>query len=179
MRIVVFLSLIILSFVVENYYTKSVTLSKSPRLKVLVRILKLRLVKFFIKLLYLNRIFVNTFDNFWKYFNLFNLQNKYTKIKNISHTLYFKELQSFLLLKTSSSITKSIASSSAVRISLINLPIFSKTINSILVYQFIQFSQLYMPYFSLYLVNQTYFAILPGLKLYTNLNFYYFKVYEH
>lgn len=127
------------------------------------------------KLLVLQNLYISIFDVFWKYFKLISIQNRYTKTINISLSLYLYEL----LLLTASKQASLNNKFTAVKIPLLNLPIGGKLINNTLLLHIRMSSATYPPYTTKNFLGQTYFAIIPTLKLYTNLNFYYLKVYEH
>lgn len=131
------------------------------------------------KLSYLKCLFTSMFDNFWKHFNFHEVNNKYTKIKNISLTCYFSELYSLLSSQLSTKPSFVNNNYVATRVPFLSLPLNSKSINSTLFYQFTICNLFYNPYFGQYIVRQSYSYVTAFLKFYVNLNFYYLKVYEH
>lgn len=153
--------------------------SKAPRYKLKYKALKAVLTNNMLKLLLLKKINVTTHDFLWKIFAASDFYNKSTKVFSACVSYYRSELKTLLGDQCQNTMKLAYAHVLFTKVSLAALPLNSKAINTTMMLQINTVVSLNLSYFQHYALAQQYFQLYKIFGLYTNVNFYYFKIYEH
>lgn len=123
-------------------------------------------------------ILLGKVDNYYNYFRFASHLNKCTTTYNLSLSLYRNEL-AYEKINNLQTLNKPLLKNFNSQVSLLALPLYSKTSNNFLLYSMIFNMSTYSSIFSLYKISTQYFFELDIMRGYNNLNFYYAKVYNH
>lgn len=166
-----------ISFVAENYELNYSLYAKSPRHKLKNKVITSDLQTLIIKLLTSGSINSRHTQAFWGSFSLLSYSNRSTKVLGLSLSYYYTYLANILPKNTK--IKANHCPKLSLKSPLTSLPIYKSTNNQALFFILNHTNAHYSPLYSKQRSLPGYSDILPMLKLYNNVNFYFLKVYEH
>ena len=165
-----------ISFVVENFNSNKVS-HKTPRYKLKTKLLKTNLTSAMLKFTAYKIINLHRLDSFYDSFKFFSYLNRSSIAFNLTLSYYYKNLS--LLFKRKDLKSRAVLVNFRTSLRLLGLPVSFKTTNFILFHNIYFTISYYIPFYKFYSSRQHYFQTQKLLKTYSNLNFYYSKVYEH
>jgi hypothetical protein len=173
---VLYLRKIMISFVVENF-NNSKPAHKTPRYKLKIKLLKTNLISNMLKFTAYRIINLPRLDFFYDSFKFFNYLNRSSIVFNLTLSYYYKNLN--LLIKRKDLKSRAVLVNFRASLRLLGLPVSFRTTNFIFFHNIYFSLSYYIPFYKFYSSQQHYFQTQKLLKTYSNLNFYYSKVYEH
>jgi hypothetical protein len=165
-----------ISFVVENFNSNKIA-HKTPRYKLKSVLLKSSLTSIILKFAAYKIVNLHRLDFFYDSFKFFNYMNRSSIVFNLTISYYYENLS--LLLKHKNFKRRPLLINFRPSLKLLGLPVSFKTTNFIFFHNIYFSLSYYIPFYKFYSSSQHYFQTQKLLKTYSNLNFYYSKVYEH
>ena len=168
-----------LSFVVENSLILRSIYPKSPRHLILNKLTGAHALRLFLK--YINSGFFNKLanDNQWYHYKFFRYTNKSTISANLSLTscyfLILTLLEKNFRAPCNINLTKYIFKQADV----LALPASKRVNNSTLIILLVYTLNNYPALRNLLKINREYIFLVATLQKYTNLNFYYLRIFSH
>jgi hypothetical protein len=168
-----------LSFVAENSTIISKIYSRSPRHLVLAKLVASSLARLLLKYPTLRFINLLPADNLWCAYRLVNYKNKSTASINLSITSYYTYVQAYFKNNFSCTLPLSSAKHLFRQANINGLPLSRRTSNTLLMLTLLYGFSNYLPLCHKFLTSREYFYSFHFLLKYTNLNFYYLRLYSH
>jgi hypothetical protein len=166
-----------ISFVAENYNPVYSLYPKTPRHKLRNKALASNLYNLIVKSLSYKYLNAQHGPAFWNSFRLFNYNNKSSKTLGLSLSYYYAHLRCLLVTKNVTKLGS--CPNLSIKVPLLLLPTYKSTNNQTLLFILGYVNSYYSPTYTPQRPSKGYFGLLPPLQLYNNVNFYFFKVYEH